>query len=101
MPFPNESTQFQPGQSGNPDGYSRGRRLTDALIKHFEDKGIHNQFVETGTTEALGGDFNFWKYIFERIDGKIPEPEPEKTGEDAIKDKLRERRAKRKKPDES
>jgi Family of unknown function (DUF5681) len=31
--FPNKSTQFRPGQSGNPSGYSRKRRVAEALAK--------------------------------------------------------------------
>ena len=71
MPFPNPETQFPPGQSGNPSGYSRKRRLTDALVKLIEEKGLDDPFVKVGMQEALKGDFKFWAYIFDRIDGKM------------------------------
>ena len=71
MPFPNESTQFKPGQSGNPAGYSNSRRLTARLRDMLKDE----EFVRVGISEALSGDFNFWKYIFECIDGPIPKGE--------------------------
>jgi hypothetical protein len=96
---PENLIPVKPGEVRNPNGSSRKQRLTNALLKHFDDNELDLSFIKAGAAEALGGDFNFWKYIFERIDGKIPEPEPEKTGEDAIKEKLRERRAKRQNKD--
>lgn len=64
-----------------------------------EQPDRERRFMQVAWKHALKGDFRFWKELRELVDGKIPDPEPEKTGEDAIKDKLRTRRAARKKPE--
>ena len=84
MPFPNPDTQFSKGQSGNPAGSSRKARLTTALIKLIDEKGLDDRFVKAGMDAALAGDFAFWKYIFDRIDGPI------KSEEDASEGTLKE-----------
>jgi hypothetical protein len=33
MPFPNQSTQFKPGQSGNPKGHPKGKRNLSTWIQ--------------------------------------------------------------------
>jgi hypothetical protein len=66
---------WRPGESGNPAGSSnkqRGRQqLTDALMRLIEEKGLDEAMVRAGIKAALEGDFNFWRYIFERIDGPL------------------------------
>ena len=62
---------WQPGQSGNPAGSSNKQRLTNALIKLIEEKGLEDPFVRAGIAEAMKGNFQFWSYIFDRIDGKM------------------------------
>ena len=62
---------FPPGQSGNPAGYSSRRRLADALIKAIEALRLDDALVQVGLREALKGDFRFWSYIFDRVDGKV------------------------------
>lgn len=104
MPFPNEETQFKPGQTGNPNGSSRKQRFTSALVKLLDDGNLDDPFVQAGITAALGGDFNFWRYLYERIEGKIPDQEPQgevsmEAGVSKIKEKLAKQRAK-KKPEE-
>lgn len=69
--------QIKPGEVRNPNGYSRSRRLTDALIKAIEEQGSAAPFVELGIREALNGDFRFWKEIFNRVDGLQKEEEDE------------------------
>lgn len=76
--------QFKPGQSGNPGGYSRKARLTTALIKRLDEKGLDDEFVKAGMDAALQGDFHFWRYIFDRIDG------PMKPEDDASEGTLKE-----------
>ena len=99
MPFPNESTQFKPGESGNSAGSSKKQRLTNALIKLLDEKGEAG-FIEAGFTAAVAGDFNFWRYIFDRIDGKIPDVEQEPEADlKAIAERMLERNKKRGKPD--
>lgn len=36
MPFPNEDTQFKPGQSGNPAGKAKGTKHLSTLIQELE-----------------------------------------------------------------
>ena len=91
MPHPENLTPFQPGQSGNPEGSSKTRRITAALLKLLEGqkldatlsemieaRGMTEVFALAGLTAAIGGDFQFWSYIYDRIEGKmVPEvPEP-------------------------
>ena len=71
MPFPNPDTQFSKGQSGNPSGRPSKARLTEALLKLLDDESLDGRFVKAGMNAALAGDFAFWKYIFDRIDGPI------------------------------
>lgn len=72
----------QCGDNPNPGGRTSGECLVEAAIIH-----------------AVRGNAAYFKEIFDRNDGKTPDAIPEKTGEDAIKDKLRTRRATRKKPE--
>ena len=65
--------KIKPGEVRNPKGYSRKRRLTDALIKKFEDEVFNDEFIMAGINEALKGNFLFWKHVFDCIDGPIPE----------------------------
>ena len=107
-PNPDQSglTPFKKGDVGNPLGINnKNKRFTDALVKLLDSDGLlDDKFVRAGLVKALTGkgsaDFNFWRYIYERIEGKIPEPpepEPEVTMEEVAK-RLRERKnAKRKK----
>ena len=86
MPFPNPDTQFQPGQSGNPDGYSRGRRITDRLIKIIEDKNLGDTIAVAWLGAALGDEkllkgrrpnAAFFSMLLERIEGKVPQDKDE------------------------
>lgn len=33
------------------------------------------RFLKAALDAAYGGEFNFWKYIYDRIDGQMPKPE--------------------------
>jgi hypothetical protein len=52
--FPNSETQFRPGQSGNPVGYSKRRRLRDALHILIDEEGLDRAIVSTALGQALG-----------------------------------------------
>jgi hypothetical protein len=87
---------WQPGQSGNPNGYSRKRRFSDALERLIEEEGA-DEFLRVGWKAAQAGDFNFWKYLYERHEGKIPDAEQDPSLE--LKEfarKLKERLDKKK-----
>lgn len=40
MPYPDQDHKFKPGQSGNPAGHSRSRRISDALSRFIDQKGL-------------------------------------------------------------
>jgi hypothetical protein len=67
---PPKDRRFKPGEVHNPKGYSRGRRLTARLLALFKSKDADGAFLNVGLKEALKGDFRFWSYIYDRIDGK-------------------------------
>ena len=52
--FPNIEQQFRPGQTGNPEGYSRGRRITDALHRALNKRGLLDDIATTMIAMALG-----------------------------------------------
>ena len=66
-----------PGQSGNPGGQPKGKRITtlirEALEREHEGKRVVEALAEIMIREALRGDFRFAKEILERIDGKVPD----------------------------
>jgi hypothetical protein len=76
---------WKPGESGNPGGSSKKMRFTAALKRKLraDPKLLADEFIAAGWKAAMDGDFNFWKYLYERVDGPMPkdEPEPELTAE--------------------
>ncbi|MGZ3353275.1 MAG: hypothetical protein ACXVCF_00145 [Isosphaeraceae bacterium] len=76
-PDPSPETRFKPGESGNPSGSSRKARLTARLLQLFDDMAADGPFLQVGLKAALEGDFRFWSYLFDRIDGRI---EPAEQG---------------------
>jgi len=74
---------WKPGQSGNPTGRAKAR-LTQALRKYFEDGEVVNEFVAVGIQAAREGDFNFYRYLWDRLEGR-----PQETSH--VKDDLLER----------
>lgn len=78
--------QFQPGQSGNPSGRPKGTiSLTHKLKKIMTmpvrikgqafnpDRLYADLFVEMAVCAATVGDFKFFKEVFDRLDGKVPD----------------------------
>jgi hypothetical protein len=70
-PDPSPSTRFQPGASGNPQGSSRRARLTAALHRVLDAGGNEDAFALAGLTQALAGEFPFWREILNRTDGIV------------------------------
>lgn len=93
---------WQPGQSGNPSGSSKKARFTAALLRRLDENPDElDEFIDAAMRFAKSGEFNYWRYIYERIEGKIPDPEPP-PGEinmEAIARRNAEKRSKRKKPE--
>ena len=73
--------RWKPGQSGNPSGRPKGRSargIKEALLNNLEDRPeILNALATKAIKHALAGNFNYWRAIFEIIDGKIGTIEPE------------------------
>jgi hypothetical protein len=64
--------QFQPGQSGNPAGYSRGRRITDELIKLIAERKVDRALATVWLRESLDGNPRFFKMLLDRYEDPIP-----------------------------
>ena len=62
---------WQPGTSGNPAGYSRGRRISDTIEGLIDELGLQREFGTTAIAMALGK--KHW------LKQKVTDPE---TGED-------------------
>ena len=62
---------WPPGTSGNPAGYSRGRRISDAIERLIEEMALDREFGATAIAMALGK-----KYMLKR---NVKDPE---TGEE-------------------
>ncbi len=53
-PRPENLTPWQPGQSGNPAGHSRGRRIAAAITRLIDEKGLEREIALTLIGMALG-----------------------------------------------
>ncbi len=62
---------WQPGTSGNPFGYSRGRRISDAIEQRMDELHLDGMFADVAIAMAIG-DKQMLKH-------KVTDPE---TGED-------------------
>ena len=76
--------RFKPGHSGNAGGRPRGQSITSKLRKLLDDpnatepsKTNRDKLAEVVLRMALEGDLGFTKMVWERIEGKVPEPIPE------------------------
>ena len=62
---------WKKGQSGNPAGYSRSRRITDALIKLIAEKGADDALAKVWLKKSLEADPRFFAMLLERVEGKV------------------------------
>lgn len=73
--------RWKPGQSGNPSGRPKGRSakgIKEALMNNLEDHPeLLNALAKKAIKYALAGNFNYWRAIFEIVEGKIGTVEPE------------------------
>src|SRR5271167_4535731 len=53
-PKPENPRPWPPGTRGNPAGYSRGRRISDAIERLIEEMALDREFGATTIAMALG-----------------------------------------------
>lgn len=77
---------FKPGETGNPNGRPRGASVTSAIRRQLDKEAVQmrgGQPVATGRTtaehladvainKALRGDFKFFRYLVDRVEGRTP-----------------------------
>jgi len=68
---PPEHTRWKPGQSGNPNGGAKSRRVTRALIKQLEREGVTAALAKVWLKLAVQGDHRFFAMLLERTEGKV------------------------------
>lgn len=63
--------QFQKGQSGNPKGRPKGHVApTTAIRKYLEEHPeCVDEIVRVGIDKMKKGDFQYYKYLIDRLDG--------------------------------
>lgn len=62
---------WKPGESGNPAGYSRNRRLTDAIKRKLSEPGREDQLADAWFDQALNGSYPHLREILDRTEGKV------------------------------
>lgn len=106
--FPNPETQFKPGQSGNPTGTSKRRRVFAALEKLLDETVPEGAdlIAKTIFAKAVGlrrllkddredggyrePDLRYLELIIERLEGRAAEAPATEGGADAALVELRE-----------
>ena len=92
MPFPSEKDQFVPGQSGNPGGYSRGRRIRNAIHRMLDEKGLERTIaltfyaMATGDRKPLNGrkpSLRWFREFLDRVDGPVGKSDADDKAEAA------------------
>ena len=78
--------RYKPGQTGNPKGYSRGRRAIDHLLELIEQEQLDKAIAQRWLDAILGGDFRYMREYLERRDGKVPQPLQIGTDESKLSD---------------
>ena len=99
---------WKPGVSANPLGRPKGRvsltRIIQELLKDRHFQGVPNPkdklnaecLMEAMFAHAVvNGNASLFQQILDRNDGKIAEPEPDRSRDEQIAASLREKRAKR------
>lgn len=98
---PPKEHQFKPGQSGNPGGSYKSRRLTSALIKLLDRFQADNELGEVWLQKLREGDPKFWAMVLDRVEGPIASQIESKAADEDIvtlRDHLRQKpKAKRRK----
>jgi hypothetical protein len=59
---------WPPGTSGNPEGYSRARRISDGLKRLLDDPAVRDKFLRVALDEAMAGRFPFYSLVCELVE---------------------------------
>jgi hypothetical protein len=89
-PDPPSEHRWKPGQSGNAAGYSRGRRISDALSRLIEAKGAADLLAEVWLAKSLEGDPKFFAMLLDRTEGRVAEAREEPVGLADVHDRMTE-----------
>jgi len=73
VPNPENLKPFKPGQSGNPGGYSKGRRQIDDIRDLIEEMGLTRKISGVFMRKVLEGDPRFMQMFLDRHDGNPTE----------------------------
>jgi hypothetical protein len=74
----NVETQWKPGEAPNPLGYSKGRRIGDAIHRLITTADLEDKIASTVVTMALGvrgerpADLGWFRELRDMVDGKVP-----------------------------
>ena len=86
---------WKPGESGNPAGYSRARRISSLVEQIIDEHGLTRDFALTWIAKALGREdmlvnkktgeprkpeIAWFLSLIERVEGKVPDPPPLSAG---------------------
>lgn len=63
--------RWKKGESGNPQGYSQKRRITDALKRKLSEPGREDQLVDAWYDAAVNGSYPHLREILDRTEGKV------------------------------
>jgi hypothetical protein len=72
-PNPNRNNlkPWKPGESGNPGGYSKGRRTTATLLKRMEEFNLDEMFTDVWVEQIRSGNYQFFREMLDRTEGKL------------------------------
>ena len=65
---------FKKGQSGNPKGYSKKKKLLIEFRDYFEQHPEKwDAMITVAIKAAEKGEFQYWNALVERVKGKVPQ----------------------------
>lgn len=82
MPFPNEETQFKPGQSGNPKGVPKGTKWMKTRLREMleaDGGSLRDEILVALLKAAKSGKTDAIREILDRIDGRVTQEIDQKT----------------------
>ena len=76
----------KPGRPPNTSGRPLTHYLKQALQECCEETGqpFGEKLIEMAVQEAVGGNYKFFKEIYDRVEGKVPEAETAEQGDHVI-----------------